>query len=104
MGVRARTIIIAAAMAAALIVLGFIFLRPQVMAPARPEEVTMRREVPAGVTFAALMAQMGVATDTSMAIFEAAKPAYDLSKIVSGRALALVYSTAAGWPLKALAY
>ena len=91
-------------MTAALILLGFIFLRPKAITPARPEEVTMRREVPAGVTFAALMAQMGVATDTSMAIFEAAKPAYDLSKIVSGREMALVYATTEGWPLKRLAY
>ena len=93
-----------AAGAAVVFVAAVMLARPNVAVPLRPEEVTVRREVPHGVIFTQLMAQMGVATDTSLAILKAAQPAYDLAKIVSGKELALVYATSEGWPLKRLAY
>lgn len=57
---------------------------------------TLRISVPQGVTFGQLVRWYGVATSTAQAIIDAAKPQYDLAKIVSGRELALSFDSFSG--------
>ncbi|OGY62583.1 MAG: hypothetical protein A2745_03700 [Candidatus Harrisonbacteria bacterium RIFCSPHIGHO2_01_FULL_44_13] len=72
--------------------------------PAKVEkEIVVKKTIPAGATFDQLAKEAGVATNTTAAILESAKDAYDLAKIVSGRELALVYDKISGG-LKRLVY
>lgn len=60
----------------------------------KPESVhrIVKVSVPAGTTFSQFFSELGVATDTTMAILESSKKAHDLSRIVAGRELALIYN------------
>lgn len=57
---------------------------------------TLRLSIPAGATFVDAMRYLGAATSTAQAIISAAKPQYDLAKIVSGRELALSFDVFSG--------
>lgn len=67
------------------------------------KEIVVKKIIPAGATFDQLAKEAGVAANTTAAILESAKGAYDLAKIVSGRELALVYDKISGG-LKRLVY
>lgn len=58
----------------------------------QPKEVILRKLIPAGATFAKFAGELGLSTSTANAVFEASKGKYDLSTIIEGRELALVFS------------
>ncbi len=62
------------------------------LAESIPRQRIVKLEVPKGTTFSQLMTSLGVATDTAVAILESSKKAYDFSRIVEGRELALFYN------------
>ena len=55
------------------------------------KNTVVKQPILAGATFSILMGRAGVATDTAMAILEASKQSYNLSKIIAGKELQLVY-------------
>lgn len=68
------------------------FLRIVDLVPDGPVQRIIKISIPSGITYGALMGQLGMATDTAEALFASSRKVYDLSKIVSGRELALIYN------------
>lgn len=56
-----------------------------------PLDTIVKKEIPAGATFSALLRTSGIATNTTEALLAAALPVYDVATIKAGKTLDLVF-------------
>src|SRR3989344_1960825 len=93
--IRPRVFLIGLGLGVIVVAAGLI-LRPQPKVMEPLSESVLNIKVPTGATFSDLARWVGIATDTAAMIFDSAKDKYNLSKIVSGRELALTYDILTG--------
>ena len=91
--IRKRIILLGLLLGGA-VVFGIANFRPEI--PDLSPTQTLRLSIPSGVTFVDVMRYFGVATSTAQEILNSSKEKYNLTKIVSGRELALTFDTFSG--------
>ena len=58
-----------------------------------PSDTTVKKEIPSGATFSALLRASGIATNTTEALLAAALPVYDVATIKAGKTLDLIFDS-----------